>query len=166
MLDTRRGSMTQREISAAPARGRRLPLRRSGRIAAAALSAAAIAAVPLAQGASAAGSGPRAKVVTTGVRTGFGTILVAPSGRALYYDSADTPDHSTCTGSCALIWPPVLMPPGKTIPIGVPGLGTITRNSGKVQVTYNSMPLYKYAGDSGTSVSGNGVAGFFVIKVA
>ena len=120
--------------------------------------------VPLASGSSAApSSGVKARVVSTGVRGTLGTILVTRSGRTVYYDSADKPNVSTCYKSCAKVWPPLLMPTGKTIPTGVPGLGTIARADGKVQVTYNQMPLYLFVNDSGNSTHGNGVGGFFVV---
>jgi len=36
---------------------------------------------------------------------------------------------------------------------------------GRLQVTYHKMRLYTFINDSGTSVTGNGVAGFKVAKV-
>ena len=71
----------------------------------------------------------------------------------------------SCTGGCLSAWPPLLMPKGKTIPSGPKGLtGLGTVKLGKhLQVTYKKHRLYTFSGDSGSSVSGNGVAGFTVI---
>jgi hypothetical protein len=98
------------------------------------------------------------KVVT---RHHFGKILATPKGRALY-----VLPHGTCTGACLSIWPRLVMPRGKTVPKGTKCLGTAKFGShGRLQVTYHKMRLYTFAEDSGTSVNGNGVAGFKVAKL-
>lgn len=69
----------------------------------------------------------------------------------LYVLTTDTPDTSTCTGSCATTWPPLSVAAGAPIsgPTGATlAFGTMTRADGTVQVTYNHMPLYYYSGDS------------------
>jgi predicted lipoprotein with Yx(FWY)xxD motif len=95
------------------------------------------------------------KVVT---RHGFGKILATVHGRALYFRP-----HGGCTGACLAIWPPLLMPMGKTIPLGTHCLGTMARGSRR-QVTYRGKRLYKFSTDTGTSVTGNGIGGFKVAK--
>jgi len=58
---------------------------------------------------------------------------------------------STCTGSCATNWPPLTVSVGAAIagPNGASGaFATFTRSDGTIQVTYNHMPLYYFAGDS------------------
>jgi len=96
-------------------------------------------------------------------RGGFKNVLTTTAGMGATLYTA-----TSCTGSCLGIWPPLLMPKGATIPKGpkgLTGLGTI--KSGKhLQVTYKKHPLYTFSSDSGSSVSGNGVAGFTVIKNA
>jgi predicted lipoprotein with Yx(FWY)xxD motif len=74
----------------------------------------------------------------------------------------------TCTGGCLTAWPPLLMPKGTTVPEGPKGLtGLGTKKDGtRLQVTYKTHPLYTFTGDSGTSVNGNGLAGFTVIANA
>jgi hypothetical protein len=42
-------------------------------------------------------------------------------------------------------------------------VGSVMLSNGRSQVTYNQMPLYTFASDSGTSVNGQGVGGFFVV---
>jgi hypothetical protein len=102
-----------------------------------------------------------ATVVKVRTRHGFGKILVTTKGRALY-----VLPHGSCTGSCLGIWPRLVMPKGKTIPKGATCLGTAKFGKNhRLQVTYRKMRLYTFVSDSGTSVTGNGVAGFKVAKV-
>jgi predicted lipoprotein with Yx(FWY)xxD motif len=104
--------------------------------------------------------------VTAAPRGSFGDILVTGSGATLYRYDADKPNMPTCTGSCAMAWPPLLLPAGTTsvkAGAGLSGVGTVTLSDGSRQVTYHQMPLYTFASDSGTSVNGQGVGGFFVV---
>ncbi|MFZ0666628.1 MAG: hypothetical protein WAM97_12815 [Acidimicrobiales bacterium] len=104
--------------------------------------------------------------VTTATRGSLGNILVSGSGAALYRYDADKPNMPTCTGSCAVAWPPLLLPVGSTSVkpgSGLTGVSSVMLSDGRMQVTYNKMPLYTFASDSGTSVNGQGVGGFFVI---
>ncbi len=99
-------------------------------------------------------------VVKVVARGSFGDILTTVKKKALYIDT--TPP---CTGSCLTIWPPLLMPKGKTTPAGVTGLGTTPFGTGQLQVTYNGMPLYLFYTDTKKTVSGQGVGGFEVVQV-
>lgn len=101
-----------------------------------------------------------AVVVKERVRPHFGKILVTVHGAALYY----LPSGS-CTGQCLSVWPRLVMPAGKTKPEGATCLGTSAFGHHRLQVTYRKHRLYTFTGDSGTSVNGNGVAGFKVAKV-
>jgi predicted lipoprotein with Yx(FWY)xxD motif len=81
----------------------------------------------------------------------LGAYLTGSGGMTLYVLTLDTPDTSTCTGTCATNWPPLTVASGAQItgPAGATGsFATIDRSDGTVQVTYNHMPLYYYAGDS------------------
>ncbi|HEY2641564.1 MAG TPA: hypothetical protein VGI66_16975 [Streptosporangiaceae bacterium] len=103
-----------------------------------------------------------ATVVKKATRHHFGRIIVTVRGRALYYL---TPHHS-CTGQCLSVWPRLVMPAGKTIPKGAPCLGTKAFGTHhRLQVTYHKQRLYTFVSDSGTSVTGDGIAGFKVAKV-
>jgi predicted lipoprotein with Yx(FWY)xxD motif len=96
-------------------------------------------------------------------RAGFKNVLTTTKGVGATLYTA-----KSCTGSCLSIWPPLYMPKGTTVPKGpkgVTGLGTIKRGV-HLQVTYKTHPLYTFTSDSGSSVNGNGVAGFTVIKNA
>ncbi len=83
----------------------------------------------------------------------IGTVLVAGSnGMTVYNFTKDVKDSGTsaCTGGCISTWPALTVPAGGT-PVagtGVSGtLGTITRDDGSLQVTYNGLPLYFFAND-------------------
>jgi hypothetical protein len=66
-------------------------------------------------------------------RPHFGSMLVtARAGRALYILP-----HGTCTGGCLAVWPRLLLPKGKTKPLGTSCLGTAkVGKTGRLQVTY------------------------------
>ena len=88
----------------------------------------------------------------------LGKILVGANGRTLYLFEKDTGGKSSCSGSCASVWPPLTIS-GKPTPgsgISASALGT-TSNGGKTQVTYDGHPLYYYVSDSGPGqTSGQG----------
>ena len=69
----------------------------------------------------------------------------------VYTFSKDSGHQSSCTGQCALDWPPVLTT-GKPEAIGYAvdqhTLGTIERPDGTDQVTYQGKPLYLFKGDA------------------
>jgi predicted lipoprotein with Yx(FWY)xxD motif len=102
----------------------------------------------------------KATVVKVVTRRPFGKILATIHGRSLYIRP-----RSNCTGQCLVSWPPLLMPKGKTIPVGTRCLGTKPRGR-RLQVTYRNQRLYLFSGDSGGSVNGNGLSGFKVAKVS
>src|SRR5262249_56250206 len=107
-----------------------------------------------------ASAGISATVVKEARRTGFGLMLVTPStGMALYEHP-----NGGCDATCRSIWPPLLMPRGKTVPKGAPCLATVKLGT-RLQVTYHKQRLYTFTGDSGPTVNGNGQAGFVVAKV-
>jgi predicted lipoprotein with Yx(FWY)xxD motif len=103
----------------------------------------------------------KAVVVRVVSRHHFGRMLATPAGRSLYVLPA-----GSCSGSCLAAWPPLLMPKGegRRIPAGTRCLGKAAFGH-RVQVTYRGKRLYLFAGDTGTSVTGNGIMGFKVAKV-
>ena len=88
-------------------------------------------------------------MVNTAEHPELGTILADASGRTVYLFTRDEKDLSNCSGGCAQSWPPLLTigdpSPGESI--SAARLGTITRDDGSVQVTYNGWPLYYFAND-------------------
>jgi predicted lipoprotein with Yx(FWY)xxD motif len=79
----------------------------------------------------------------------LGTVLADAGGRTLYGFANDDENVSRCTGGCALAWPPLLTVGGPSGGEGVAAdrLGTITRDDGSIQVTYNGRPLYRFSQD-------------------
>jgi predicted lipoprotein with Yx(FWY)xxD motif len=105
--------------------------------------------------------------VSTTQVSGVGTALVDPNGAVLYYLATEKPGSIMCTGSCAALWPPLVLPSGTTSASagsGVTGkLGTIQRPDGGTQVTYNGKPLYTFVSDKNPGdATGQGVQHFFV----
>ncbi|MGH9029404.1 MAG: COG4315 family predicted lipoprotein [Acidimicrobiales bacterium] len=105
-------------------------------------------------------SGPTSRAVgpsyevTTGQVGGLGTILVNGKGYTLYVYAPDAhSSRSTCTGVCAVAWPPVLVPKGVARAIAGRGvdstlLGVTRRANGTNQVTYAGWPLYRWVNDT------------------
>jgi predicted lipoprotein with Yx(FWY)xxD motif len=116
--------------------------------------------------------GGSATAVDTATKAGLGTILVNSKGFTLYRLNKDSAGKSTCTTSCAQVWPPLLVT-GSGSPVagsGVTGLGTIPVAGGQ-QVTYHGMPLYTFTGDSSAGqTNGQGVTDawgtWFVVTTA
>ena len=93
---------------------------------------------------------------------GLGKVLVF-GHHVLYVDTSDPKRHSTCTGGCAQLWPPLLVSTRAAHHLGrVHGLGTIHHSKGRLQVTINGHPLYFFSGDTTlTAAKGQGVANVF-----
>ncbi len=92
-----------------------------------------------------------------------GTYLAGPNGHALYLWVADMGDKSSCSGSCAKAWPPLVTKgkPAAGTGVDASDLGTTTRSDGTEQVTYKGHPLYYFIADtSAGSTKGQGTDGF------
>ncbi len=108
------------------------------------------------------GSGTTAAVVKVMTVPMYGAILTNSNGMPLYTLSG------TCTGSCASAWP-ALTVPASTKPTGTGVTGTLNaakQADGSYDVTYNGSPLYTFVEDSAGHVTGQGVAGFSVVKAS
>jgi predicted lipoprotein with Yx(FWY)xxD motif len=119
--------------------------------------------------ASQAAGAPMSIVIGSASSGSLGTYLTDPAGMTLYTKSGDSATTSTCTGPCAVAWPPVLVATGgsATGGSGVTGtFATLTRADGTVQVTYQGLPLYGWKGDAKAGdTTGEGVNGFVVATV-
>ena len=95
----------------------------------------------------------------------YGPVLTNSHGMTLYVFTHDMNGESTCTGTCATTWPPLLTHGTPAAGSGVTGkLGTTTRSDGSTQVTYNGMPLYTYARDMASGEAhGQGVGGVWFV---
>ncbi|AFD24650.1 hypothetical protein [Deinococcus gobiensis] len=79
----------------------------------------------------------------------LGPILVGPDGRTLYLFTKDGPGRSSCTGLCAVAWPPLTATKVPARVAGIRGqLSLIQRADGEPQVAYNGIPLYYWKDDT------------------
>lgn len=89
-------------------------------------------------------------VAASSADTALGEILVGEDGLTLYGFTNDIDGTSTCTGTCAEAWPPVVVGPdwslGPGLDTGV--FSTVRRDDGSEQLVAGKWPLYYYAGDS------------------
>jgi predicted lipoprotein with Yx(FWY)xxD motif len=103
-------------------------------------------------------------VVASAKKAKVGTVIVDAQGRTLYRFTAEAQGRPVCTGACVGTWPPAVVTAAAGLPKHV---ATVHRpDGGKLQLTYDGHPLYRYAGDqSQTDANGEGVGGqWFVVK--
>jgi predicted lipoprotein with Yx(FWY)xxD motif len=95
-------------------------------------------------------SGGGAATVAVADNPQLGEILVDGDGRTLYLFEKDESNESYCNGECAKVWPPYTTKGGPKASQGAEAakLGTLKREDGSTQVTYNGAPLYLYASDT------------------
>ena len=98
----------------------------------------------------------------------FGQALVDLEGRSLYLFTNDTQNSgaSTCADDCLVEWPPLLSDGDPVAGAGVDAalLGTITRDDGTTQVTYNGWPLYYFHEDTAAGdANGQGLGGVWFL---
>jgi predicted lipoprotein with Yx(FWY)xxD motif len=91
-----------------------------------------------------------ATVVVKAGSSSFGQILVDETGNTLYAFTNDTAAESTCTGTCADAWPPVLVDPSWTVAPGLDAgvFSTVVRPEGGEQLMAGRFPLYRFSGDA------------------
>ena len=92
-----------------------------------------------------------------------GKILVDAQGRTLYLFERDSGTKSTCSGACAIEWPPLRATSKPTVGNGANAsiVATSARSDGKAQVTYNGHPLYLFSADQKAGdTNGQGVNAF------
>lgn len=131
------------------------------------ISAAGLAVLTLAGSSAGAAGGP---VIRLEDRQ-FGPILATPAHRALYYWSVERKAgfKVRCTGSCAKLWPPLVVRSASAVPGHVAGVkgtfGVARRPDGRLQVTYGRRPLYTYVHEGPNQVLCNDVGGWFVVRL-
>ncbi len=91
--------------------------------------------------------------VNLGESADHGQFLTDANGMALYLFVPDAQGASTCYDDCATNWPPVIVASADALPTVAEGLdaallGTVARDDGTLQLTYNGWPLYLFAGDT------------------
>lgn len=119
----------------------------------------------------ATGAGAAAKPKTTvkvATVPGVGTVLVDTSGKTLYTLTDADGAAVACTDACLQAWPAAMVSATAKVkaPKGVKSLSTTSDN----QITWKSLPLYTFAGDTKSKVAnGEGIASFggtwHVVKV-
>ena len=116
-------------------------------------------------------TGGQGTTVMTAQDATLGTILVDSNGMTLYTFKNDQPDTSNCSDTCAQNWPPLTVASMDTTPTagqGITGtLGVIQRSDNTFQVTYNHMPLYRFAKDTKPGdTTGQGVGNlWYVVQI-
>lgn len=85
------------------------------------------------------------KEVLQVVDSSLGKIYADSRGFTLYTYSADSEGVSTCTGGCAVAWPPYLVEENQSA--NMEKLSEITRPDGEKQWAFAGKPLYFYAAD-------------------
>lgn len=86
----------------------------------------------------------------------LGTVLTA-DGQTVYLYTKDLPRQTSCYGLCAQTWPPIIVTKHPDVRGDIPGkLGTVIREDGRRQLTYNDVPLYLYIEDAPHSDDANG----------
>src|SRR5437867_1304184 len=102
----------------------------------------------------------------------FGAILATPKKQALYYWNREkrAGGKIRCTGSCAKLWPPLIVRSRAAVPAHIRGIrgtfGTIRRPDRRLQVTFNRLPVYTYVHEGPEQVLCNNVNGWFVVRLA
>jgi predicted lipoprotein with Yx(FWY)xxD motif len=103
-------------------------------------------------------------VVASAKKAKVGNVIVDAQGRTLYRFTAEAQGRPVCTGACVGTWPPAVVIDAAGLPKHV---ATVKRpDGGKLQLTYDGHPLYRYAGDqTKADANGEGVGGqWFVVK--
>jgi predicted lipoprotein with Yx(FWY)xxD motif len=100
------------------------------------------------QGADPAAAGD--SVAVKSATTDLGDILVGQNGMTLYGFTNDIDGVSTCSGTCAEAWPPVIVGPDWTVGPGLDSgvFSTVARDDGTKQLVAGKWPLYYYSGDT------------------
>jgi predicted lipoprotein with Yx(FWY)xxD motif len=101
---------------------------------------------------------PTAGVVTVNSKSIglLGTVLTDGGGKPLYQFTPDA-QGAACTGQCLAFWPPLVTTgapqAGSGVEVGM--LGTAALSDGTRQVTYNGLPLHRFANE-GSQNTGQG----------
>lgn len=96
--------------------------------------------------ASPAGQDGETQVMTA--ESDLGTILVDGEGMALYLFTQDSPGETTCFDECLAAWPALTGEATAGEGADEAKLGSIEREDGTIQTTYDEWPLYYYVEDA------------------
>lgn len=90
---------------------------------------------------------------------GYGEYLIDSNGQTLYAFTEDADGTSACYDQCAQNWPPVIVEnvTPSASDLAASEVGTVEREDGSLQLTYNGMPLYTFMQDKTIGdINGNG----------
>jgi predicted lipoprotein with Yx(FWY)xxD motif len=114
--------------------------------------------------------GHRAEPDLRVARTKLGPILVNAQGHTVYLFREDHDGRSTCSGSCARVWPPAIVTHAPRAGAGIDAtkLTTTRRADNAQQLVYNGHPLYAMVADARPGqTQGQGFLGtWFVVSPA
>ena len=89
-------------------------------------------------------------------------FMMNQSHMTLYTHDQDSASMSTCTGPCAEVWPPALLPADAELG---ENYTLFARDDGSMQIAYKGRPLYLYSGDRRIGdVNGDGINGVWNIS--
>jgi predicted lipoprotein with Yx(FWY)xxD motif len=90
-----------------------------------------------------------APVVKSG-QSSLGDVLTSDDGLTLYGFTNDVDAISSCYGTCADAWPPVIVPVDFEVGPGLDAgiFATTVREDGQLQLVAGRFPLYEFAGDA------------------
>jgi predicted lipoprotein with Yx(FWY)xxD motif len=96
--------------------------------------------------------------------TSLGKVLTNDAGKTLYLFTKDVKGLSACTGGCKDTWPIFFKETLKLDPnLNPADFGTITRDDGAKQTTFQGWPLYAYKSDAvAGDVKGENVGGVWI----
>jgi predicted lipoprotein with Yx(FWY)xxD motif len=112
------------------------------------------------------GAATKSIVVASATKPKVGAVIVDVQGRTLYRFTAEAEGLPVCTGACVQTWRPALARTASGLPEHV---ATVKRpDDGRLQLTYDGHPLYRYAGDqSKADAHGEGVGGqWYAVKTS
>lgn len=115
--------------------------------------------------AASSGSGMTDTVAVTSV-DGVGDVLVDADGAALYSADQEADGEILCVDGCTAIWLPLTLPAGAAGPTADDDvqdrLGVVARPDGTEQISFDGMPLYRFAEDPEPgAVTGDGFSDTF-----
>lgn len=94
--------------------------------------------------------------------TSAGDVITDANGATLYMFDPDEGGTPTCSDSCAINWPPLIVDEAPSAGAGADAalIGTAERADGTTQATYGGWPLYYFVQDAAAGdVNGQGVGG-------
>ena len=100
-------------------------------------------------------------------KSAIGYVLAEANHQVVYTYSKDKQGGKpTCTGSCAVAWPPATgMPQAGPADVFPAKFGLVTRADGTKQITYNGYPLYLLKDAKPLATTGNG-GDWHVVKLS